>query len=210
MKAALIDLGLGNIASLHRALSHVGFHVEVTSEKESIGKAHVIVIPGVGSFQHGVSSLQKLGIEGFLRDLLSNGRPFLGICFGLHILCENSEESEKSLSGLGLIKGKVKKIEASSDFQVPRIGWSALLESNHSFLKVEPPQDKFYYCHSYQVEVQDEDTMVQYFDYDSQILAAVRKGNLTGFQFHPELSQGAGYHLLESYYDELKRGAYAH
>ena len=169
---------------------------EITSDKDTILSAKKIIFPGQGHFGQAMSNLEKKGLVPVIKKCCSKGIPFLGICIGLQILFEKSEEAP-GVNGLGIFKGEVKKFTTG---KIPQIGWNKVIPTfNNKFIS----EDYFYYVNSYYVLPEDDNIISAYTDYNGKFCAAVQSGNVTAVQFHPEKSSNAGLNFfkgwLESY-----------
>lgn len=198
---AVIDYGVGNLFSVEKALAVLGADVRVTSEEDVIRQADKIVLPGVGAFGDCMKNLEESGLIPVLMESVTAGKPLLGICVGLQILFDGSEESP-GVRGLGLIPGMVKKIQAPG-LKVPHIGWNSLAIR-------EPRQqlDLFaglaekpyvYFVHSYHAVPEDPSVITSVTEYGEQLTASVAKGNIQATQFHPEKSGDVGLHILKNF-----------
>lgn len=188
----VIDYGMGNLRSVSKALEKVGAEVEISSEPKDLERAEKIVLPGVGAFGDGAEELRKRGLFEPLQKSLAQGKPFLGICLGMQLLFEESEESP-GIKGLGFFSGKVQRFQ-SSTVKIPHMGWNEV-----KFLP-SGERDFFYFVHSY-YPVPKEKTIVQgVCEYGSEEFpAVVGKGRIWASQFHPEKSQEAGLKILKNF-----------
>lgn len=180
---AIVDYGLGNIANLMNAIHFLGYETILTHDEEELRKADIIVLPGVGHFRDAMERIAARNLQGILTEL-KDTKPFIGICLGMQLLFEHSEEGD--VDGLGFLPGEVKYIV--SDFPVPHLGWNNL-HSNYPGLNGD-----VYFIHSYKV-VTDEN-VVATADYGQEIVAIVQKDNIIGIQFHPEKSGDYGLKIL--------------
>ena len=180
---AIVDYGLGNIANLMNAIHFLGYETILTHDEEELRKADIIVLPGVGHFRDAMERIAARNLQGILTEL-KDTKPFIGICLGMQLLFEHSEEGD--VDGLGFLPGEVKYIV--SDFPVPHLGWNNL-HSNYPGLDGD-----VYFIHSYKV-VTDEN-VVATADYGQEIVAIVQKDNIIGIQFHPEKSGDYGLKIL--------------
>ncbi|MBU0709441.1 MAG: imidazole glycerol phosphate synthase subunit HisH [Candidatus Omnitrophica bacterium] len=197
---AIIDYGMGNIHSVNKALGLYGVKTIVTDKVEDIKSAEKLVLPGVGAFDDAKEELEKRGLIDLLLEQVRSKKPFLGICLGMQLLFDQSEEAKVS-KGLGLIKGSVKRFEAKEGRKVPHMGWNQL---NH--LKYDCPllrdvqNDAYvYFCHSYYPAPSDQNLVAASTDYGMDFAALVWKENLFGVQFHPEKSQAVGLKIMENF-----------
>ncbi|NOX96855.1 MAG: imidazole glycerol phosphate synthase subunit HisH [Nitrospirae bacterium] len=195
---AVIDYGMGNLRSVSKALERVGGEVKITSSVEDIEKAEAIILPGVGAFYQAMENLKSRGIVVPLCQAIDSGKLFLGICLGLQLLFEESEEG--NCKGLNVLPGKVKKFQIE-DLKVPHMGWNGVRfkDSQLSLLEGIPEGSYFYFAHSYYVEPTDEEVILTMTEYGIPFTSAVRKDNIFGVQFHPEKSGEKGLRLLENF-----------
>lgn len=196
---AVIDSGSGNLRSVERALAAAGARPQVTSDPEIVAKAERIFVPGQGAFGDCVSSLHERGLDQAIREVVASGRPYFGICLGLQILFESSEESPKS-RGLGLLEGEVRHFSPEVG-KIPHMGWNSVRASRPDLPMLEgiPDDTYFYFTHSYYaLPKRDQDVALQC-DYGGPFVAAIEHDNLFACQFHPEKSQGAGLKLLSNF-----------
>ncbi|MDC3426209.1 imidazole glycerol phosphate synthase subunit HisH [Aquibacillus sp. 3ASR75-11] len=201
---AIVDYGMGNVASVSTAFQRLGYDVILTDQQEELKKASHIVLPGVGSFQAAVDEITDRGLRDILIELATE-KPFLGICLGMQLLFSTGYEGGET-TGLNLIPGKVKKM--NTDFLLPHIGWNAL-NINHAFPSYQRFQgDHVYFVHSYAVET-DLRYVVATTDYDKDVTAIVKKGNVTGIQFHPEKSGDIGMDILKTFLQEDSHDNYS-
>lgn len=195
---AIIDYGAGNIRSVEKALLHIGADCVVTSDAAVLQVCDAAVLPGVGSFGDAMQSLRARGLEEPIRDFAAADKPFLGICLGLQILFERSEESP-GVKGLGLLKGEVVRLPKESGLKIPHMGWNSLcIQKPGGLFRSVPPEPYVYFVHSYYLKA-GEDVVTATADYGAEIHAAVQKGNLLACQFHPEKSGALGLTLLENF-----------
>ena len=198
---AIIDYGVGNLFSVEKALAALGADAKITSDARTIAAADKIVLPGVGAFGDCMENLTATGLIPTIKDFVKTGKPMLGICVGLQILFEGSEESI-GVAGLGLLKGKVRRIQAPG-LKVPHMGWNSL-----TIKSPRQPLDLFqglsekpyvYFVHSYHAVPQDSSIVTATTEYGSELTAAVAKGNIQATQFHPEKSGDVGLAILKNF-----------
>ena len=197
---ALIDYGAGNVESVAKALRHLGKPVELTSDAGFIRKADAVVLPGVGAFGDAVSQLRLRGLEQVVREsALDSQRPFLGICVGLQMLFDSSEESPEA-EGLKLMGGKVLRLPSDSGLKVPHIGWNSI-EYNHDcpLFAGLPEQPYVYFVHSYYLHADNPSVVAAKAHYGTEIHAAVWKDRCFATQFHPEKSGEIGLSILNNF-----------
>jgi len=195
---AIIDYGVGNLFSVEKAFVKLGADVIVTSDVEEIAKADKIVLPGVGAFGDCMQNLIESGLIPTILDAVATGKPFLGICVGLQILFEGSEESP-GIEGLGIIKGMVKKIYAPT-LKIPHMGWNSLEFAAVSPLFQALPKSPYvYFVHSYYAVPEDPSVITAVTEYGQQVTAAVAQKNIQATQFHPEKSGDIGLLILKNF-----------
>jgi len=190
VKVAIADYGAGNLRSLASALSRAGAEPEVTTDPRIVGEAPLTVIAGVGHVESAAAGLALHGLDDALRERVAAGRPVAGICVGLQLLFEESEEGGR---GLGLLAGPVRRVRAP---RVPHMGWNTLATSRSSALLKGVEDADVYFAHSYAVEPKDETIAVATVDHGGPLVAAVESGSIAGVQFHPERSGPAGGRIL--------------
>ena len=197
---AIIDYGMGNIHSVNKALQLLGAQTKITNDPKEIRSADKAVLPGVGAFDDAMAELKKQGLVAEINDFVKNGKPLLGICLGVQLFFEESEEAKKE-KGLGLLKGKVKRFEHKVGLKVPHMGWNQIKASvSKSPLFKDIKDGSFvYFAHSYYPMPKEQAVTAAICDYGGEFTAAVSKGNLYGVQFHPEKSQKVGLKILENF-----------
>ena len=198
---AIIDYGAGNLSSVKKALDYLGAESEITDDKEKIFSATHIILPGVGSFGDAMMSMQKKGLTEAVKEAAVSGKPFLGICLGLQLLFESSDESP-DVKGLGILNGKIVTIPKENGLKVPHIGWNSIsLRQKGGIFKDLRDESYFYFVHSYYLKGADNDAVAATTQYGVEIECAVQKGKLCATQFHPEKSGSAGLKLLKNFID---------
>lgn len=195
---ALINLGNSNLQSVINALDFLNIDFIVTNNTDDIKSCEKIILPGVGTFENAMKKINQLNIFNCIKDeVLNKNKPILGICLGMQLLFEKSEESSGS-NGLGLLKGEVVSLPPSKDYKIPRIGW-AQSNINFDFLGLKKNQEiDFYYIHSYHVKPAIKDIISISTDQE-QLTAAIEYKNIYGCQFHPEKSHTDGLNILKSF-----------
>ena len=195
---AVIDYGVGNLFSVEKAFAYLGAEVIVTNSKEALEQADQIVLPGVGAFGDCMKNLNATGLIPAIKDQISRGKKFLGICDGLQILFESSEESP-DVEGLKILEGKVKKIDAPG-LKVPHMGWNSINARDLEVFKgLKTPY--VYFVHSYHAIPRNPNLIIARAVYSKNITAAVRWKNVTATQFHPEKSGDVGLQILKNWID---------
>ncbi|MCD6537781.1 imidazole glycerol phosphate synthase subunit HisH [Candidatus Bathyarchaeota archaeon] len=199
MKVAVLDYGIGNLFSIKHSLQKIGLNVEVTSSIKGC-EYDGIVLPGVGNFKTGAKNLGPLR-EDIIR-LTSNGVPLLGICLGMQLLFEESQESDGG--GLALLRGKI--IRLPGDVKTPHMGWNNLhIIADNEILDGIDEKDYFYFVHSYYARPADKSVIVAETEYGIQFASVVAEGNIYGTQFHPEKSGRSGCRILRNFMMIMKR-----
>jgi len=192
----IIDYGVGNLDSLKRACEELDFEVVVSNKVEDIMNATSIILPGVGAYEAAMKELNKLNLVDIIIDKANKGIPILGICLGMQLLYEFSDENG-GYEGLGLLNGTVKQIP--NFVKVPHMGWNKLFfYKNVNLLKYVNEEEYVYFVHSYYVDSSNEE-VVAYSDYGVKIPAIVNQNNIVGMQFHPEKSSETGLKLLKAF-----------
>ena len=196
---AIIDYDAGNLKSVEKALAYIGEESVITGEREEILKADKVILPGVGSFGDAMANLKRLGLDDVIREVAANGTPFLGICLGLQLLFESSEETP-GVEGLGILKGKVLRIPDKEGLKIPHIGWNSLKLSNNGRLFQGMSGEPYvYFVHSYYLQAEDPAIVKATTDYSTCIHASVEQGNVFACQFHPEKSSAVGLQILKNF-----------
>ncbi len=192
MKTTIIDYGAGNIKSIANMLKYLGQEFVISSDKDEIIYADKIIFPGQGHFRQSMEKLKSKNLITPIKEVISKGTPFLGICLGLQVLFEKSEEAPDT-QGLCIFKGEVKKFTKG---KIPQIGWNKIkTTSSNSYLS----EDYFYFVNSYYVIPEDSSIISSYCDYHGDFCASIEKDNITAVQFHPEKSSEAGLNFYKSW-----------
>lgn len=196
---AIIDYDAGNVKSVEKALEFLGEEAVLTRDPEVLLKAEKVILPGVGAFGDAMEKLHGYGLVTVIRKIVEKGTPFLGICLGLQLLFESSEESP-GVEGLGVLKGHIVRIPDGEGLKVPHIGWNSLTYPNQGRLYKGIPENSYvYFVHSYYLQAQEPEIVVAETEYGVQIQASVEKGNVFACQFHPEKSSGVGMTILKNF-----------
>ena len=191
---AIIDYDAGNIRSVEKAVAKLGQEVWITRDRERIMNADKVILPGVGSFGDAMAHLQE-----FIKDAVAEKKPFLGICLGLQLLYESSEETP-GVKGLGILKGKILKIPEQEGLKIPHMGWNSLHLQNDGRLFRGIEQNPYvYFVHSYYLKAEEEETVKATTEYSVKIHASVEKDNVFACQFHPEKSGELGLQILKNF-----------
>lgn len=196
---AIIDYDAGNIKSVEKALQLLGEDVCVTKDADTILAAEKVILPGVGAFGDAMEKLTKYELIPIIKQVVAKKTPFLGICLGLQLLFDSSEESP-GVEGLGILKGKIVKIPSDRGLKVPHIGWNSLKFPNQGKLFAGIREDSFvYFVHSYYLEAEEQEIVTATTDYATLIHASVEKDNVFACQFHPEKSSDTGLQILRNF-----------
>lgn len=196
---AIIDYDAGNIKSVEKALQKLGAEVVITKDAATILQADKVILPGVGAFGDAMANLQKYGLDKVIHQVVDMGIPFLGICLGLQLLFERSDETP-GVAGLGILKGEILRIPENGDLKIPHMGWNSLhLQNSGRLFKGLKEQSYVYFVHSYYLKAQEEEIVKATTDYSINIHASVEKGNVFACQFHPEKSSEVGLQILQNF-----------
>jgi len=196
---AIIDYDAGNIKSVEKALASLNEEVIVTRAPHVLLEADRVILPGVGSFGAAMEKLHRYGLVEVIYQIVANKTPFLGVCLGLQLLFERSEECE-GIEGLGILKGEIQKIPSNKGVKIPHIGWNSLeIRSNKKIFKNIADGAYVYFVHSYYLKAQNEEIVAATTEYGVIIDAAIEYGNVFACQFHPEKSSDVGLHILKNF-----------
>ena len=196
-RIAIVDYGLGNLGSVEKALRHVGADCYVTSAPEEVRAAAAVVLPGVGAFDDCMEGLLRTGLADAVVEAIEAGKPFFGICLGLQVLFEESEEAAVH-RGLGILRGCV--VRFRHELKIPQIGWNQIqIKRRAPHLADIPDGAWVYFVHSYHVQPADEDVVATTTEYGYEFCSAVWRENIFATQFHPEKSQRVGLRILRNF-----------
>ena len=193
---AVIDYDAGNLKSVEKALIFLGETPVITRDREELLAADKVILPGVGAFGDAMDRLHQYGLVDVIKEVVKKGTPFLGICLGLQLMFESSEESP-GVEGLGLLPGKILKIPETPGMKVPHMGWNEIRGLKSGLFDGVVEGEMVYFVHSYCVPVGE--YSIATCDYQIAFSAAIRKGNFWGCQFHPEKSAGVGEKIIENF-----------
>jgi glutamine amidotransferase len=203
---AVVDYGIGNLGSVMKAFRHLGAPAILSGDIAELRRADVLVLPGDGAFASTMAEIEGRGLVSVLREAVDQGRTLLGICIGMQLLFEESEEHGRH-QGLGLLPGRVRRLP--DDLTVPHMGWNRLhARRAHPLFEGVPDGAHVYFVHSYYCEAPAE-VVVATTDYGQEVAAVVGKGNVLGMQFHPEKSQAVGLKLVENFVRLVRQGVAA-
>lgn len=196
---AIVDYDAGNIKSVEKALLLLGQDVKITDNGQEILSADKVVLPGVGAFGDAMGNLKRRGLVSVLRETAQKGIPFLGICLGLQLLFERSDEAP-GVEGLGILPGEILRIPPKEGLKIPHMGWNSLhLEHGGRLFENVPEQSYVYFVHSYYLKAREEEIVKASAEYGVHIHASVEKGNVFACQFHPEKSSEVGLRILKNF-----------
>lgn len=196
---AIIDYDAGNLKSVYKALIHLGEEAVITRDSREILSADKVILPGVGAFGDAMNKLKEYGLIPVIKEVTESGTPFLGICLGLQLLFEGSEESPQA-EGLGILKGEILRIPDAEGLKVPHIGWNSLTYDHQGRLFRGIPEESYvYFVHSYYLKAKEERIVKASTEYGVKIHASVEQGNVFACQFHPEKSSKAGLRILKNF-----------
>ena len=196
---AILDYDAGNIKSVEKAMLLLGQDVTVTRKRETILKADKVILPGVGAFGDAMGKILQYGLYEVIHEVVEQGTPFLGICLGLQLLFERSEESPGA-EGLGILKGEILRIPDTPGLKIPHMGWNSLEFRNNGRLFAGLPQESYvYFVHSYYLKAADEGIVTAVTEYGTQIHVSVEQDNIFACQFHPEKSSDVGIRILQNF-----------
>ena len=199
---AIVDYGMGNVASVQKALNFLNLKSIITKDHQLIADANYIVLPGVGSFKQGMSNLKEHKLDELLTKLVIHEKKnFLGICLGMQLIAEFGNEPEKC-EGLGWIKGEVKKME-SQYLRIPHMGWNNIDIINETYFNGILSKD-FYFIHSFHFDVTNIKDVSSFVNYGDKLVSSIQHENIFATQFHPEKSQESGLKLLKNYFINVK------
>ena len=203
---AIIDYDAGNIKSVEKALKRLGQDVKVTRDREEILHADKVILPGVGSFGDAMEKLVNYGLKDVIYEVVDKNIPFLGICLGMQLLFERSDETP-GVEGLGILKGEILRIPETFGLKIPHMGWNSLhLQNDGRLFRGIPEETYVYFVHSYYLHAEEPQIVKAVTDYSTTIHASVEKDNVFACQFHPEKSSKYGLKILENFAKLEKEG----
>lgn len=206
---AILDYDAGNIKSVEKAVAYLGQEAKITRDRDEILASRSVILPGVGNFGDAMGKLKEYGLDKVIYDVVDKKIPFLGICLGLQLLYESSEEAP-GVTGLGLLKGSIHRIPDCPGLKIPHIGWNSLkIRPEAALFKGIKENPYVYFVHSYYLKAENEEEVAATTDYSTLIHASVEKDNIFACQFHPEKSGAIGLSILGnflSWQSPLKEG----
>lgn len=196
---AIVDYDAGNIKSVEKALQYLGEEPIVTRDREKLFRAEKVIVPGVGAFGDAMGKMHQYGLVEVLREIAGKGTPILGICLGLQLFFESSEETT-GVEGLSLLPGKIVRIPDKEGYKIPHMGWNSIrINPKSRLLKGIPEGSYVYFVHSYYLQAEREEDVAATTDYVVNIHAAAERGNVFATQFHPEKSGEVGLQILKNF-----------
>ena len=199
---AVVDYDAGNIKSVEKALQHIGAECVLTRDVDVIMSADRVIVPGVGAFEDAMNKMNQYQLTGTLREVAEKGTPIMGICLGLQLFFQRSDESEHDVEGLGLLPGEVVRFPEQEGFKIPHMGWNSLTVNPSSRLLKGIPKDAYvYFVHSYYLKAKNREDVAATTDYIVKVHAAVEHDNIFATQFHPEKSGDVGLQILRNFLD---------
>lgn len=196
---SIIDYDAGNIRSVEKAFNYFGQEITITRDPKILMNSDKVILPGVGAFEDAMNQIRKYDLEPVIKDYVATGKPFFGICLGLQLLFEGSDEG-KGVEGLSILKGGIHKIPDSPGLKIPHMGWNSLeLMNNGRLFKGIPNQSYVYFVHSYYLEAEDPSIVTATTEYSTTIHASVESGNVFACQFHPEKSSSVGLQIIKNF-----------
>ena len=203
---AIVDYDAGNIKSVEKALQFLGQEPVVTRDKETLLQAEKVIVPGVGAFGDAMGKMHQYGLVEVLREIAAKGTPLLGICLGLQLLFESSEETP-GVAGLGILEGKIVRIPEGPGLKIPHMGWNSLnVREGASLFKGLEKEPYVYFVHSYYLQAKDPKIVAATAEYGVTIHASVEKENVFACQFHPEKSSKTGLAILKNFLAQRREG----
>lgn len=199
---AIIDYDAGNLKSVEKALVHLGEEVVITREKKLLLEADKVILPGVGAFEDAMEKLHKYDLVSTIKEIVDKKTPFLGICLGLQLMFERSDESEHDVPGLGILPGEILKIPVKDDLKIPHMGWNSIkVKEGAKLFKGLEENPYVYFVHSYYLRAKNEADVAATTEYSTLIHASVERDNVFACQFHPEKSGETGLKILKNFAD---------
>lgn len=196
---AIIDYGVGNLGSVEKAMRFLGLKACITSELKTIRRADAVVLPGVGAYSDAMMHLKKRGMVEVVSEIVRQNRLFLGICLGMQILFETSEEGGNIVRGLGLFGGAIRGLPQEAGLKVPHIGWNSLQCTDSPLFRGLPENPFVYFVHSFYLDASDKAIVAATCDYGVRFDAAISSGRIFATQFHPEKSGDIGLEILKNW-----------
>ena len=198
MSVSIVDYGLGNLGSVANMFKRIGADAQRVSTPQEVLDSERVLLPGVGAFDHGARRLRETGLFGPLQEFAASGRPLFGICLGMQLLFDSSEEGDES--GLGLIPGHSRRFRADPDLRVPHMGWNVVAQRYQDPLLANSVEgSRYYFVHSFHVEPERAEDVLATTPYGVDFVSMARSGSVVGAQFHPEKSHTFGMNILRNF-----------
>ena len=198
MPIAIIDYGSGNLRSVQKALEKLGFAAEISSDSDFISRSCAVILPGVGAFDPAIQELKSKDLIETIKNEIKTGKPFLGLCLGMQLLFDDSEEGKEK--GLGILKGRVKRFESVERLKVPHMGWNNIkIKKSSPILKGIPDNSQVYFVHSYYCVPKNGADFLTVTDYGIEFASSIERDNIFALQFHPEKSGDVGLQILKNF-----------
>lgn len=195
---SIIDYGAGNLHSVEKAIRFAGGNAVITCDRKQIMESNAVILPGVGSFGEAMKKLRESGADEIVREVCKSGKPFLGICLGMQLLFESSDETP-GVEGLSIFKGKILKIPSSPELKIPHMGWNELDIKKQDGIFSDIKNPYVYFVHSFYLKAEDPSIVAATCDYGTRMDVAVASGNIFATQFHPEKSGTTGLNMLKNF-----------
>ena len=197
---AIVDYDAGNIKSVEKALQYIGEHPVITRDVKEIKKADHVIVPGVGAFEDAMEKMNRYELAKVLQDVAASGTPIMGICLGLQLFFERSDESEHDVKGLSLLPGEIVRFPEKEGYKIPHMGWNSIKIKKGARLFKDIPEDSYvYFVHSYYLKAGREEDVTATTEYSALIHASVEHDNVFACQFHPEKSSEIGLKILKNF-----------
>lgn len=197
---AIVDYDAGNIKSVEKALQYIGENPVVTRDAEEIIQADKVIVPGVGAFEDAMGKINYYHLKEVLHDVAEKGTPLLGICLGLQLFFDRSDESEHDVPGLGLLPGEIVRFPAAGGYKIPHMGWNSIhINPKSRLLKGIPEESYVYFVHSYYLRAERKEDVAATTEYIVDVHAAAEHDNIFATQFHPEKSGEVGLQILRNF-----------
>ena len=196
----IINTGIGNFNSIHNMIKRINLTSNMTSSYDEVSKSKFIILPGVGSFDKSIIALRELKLHSAITNAINNNAKLLGICVGMQMMFNNSEEGKED--GLSLIDGKVIKFDSSLNLPIPHMGWNKVQIKKKNNLFSDQKFERFYFAHSYYCSCKNKEDIISTTNYGVNFASSVNKNNIYGFQFHPEKSHEYGKNILNNFFSK--------
>ena len=202
---AIIDYGVGNLKSVEKAFQFIGADAVVSSDVEFVLNADAVILPGVGAFSDAMDSLRKAGMVEAVKKVIAENKPFLGICLGMQLLFDYSDEGGKRVEGLGIFKGSIKQLPHNMNLKVPHMGWNYLnIKGEQKLFENLEDNPYVYFVHSFYLNAENREMVAATTNYGIEFDVAIAKGNVFATQFHPEKSGEVGLTILRNFINIFK------